>query len=472
MEELIKLNKEWLESIFQNIDPWSAEHVAGNKLAWVRCYRIPLTMWNTDCFSKVVSETTTLVSVDESTVQWENLEYARLQVRLLKNCSARVSKKMRINGQTLSIFIEEEQPAKPGGQCTCHRNLFESSDNVTSSETYVEETAQMGWSGEDKIMDGKADRRSEVETEGEEIRSGNRTKGAHSEVSATSNPSAQRKEPWLFTKEGTVGQKESAETAGVYQGKPTPQSYPLAHDDLAKLVVEIECRGAQSEPKAPLGLDNSEAHSWRDGGFGLRRMLSDGTLLSIRKGETEADVGTNQERSTVGYNCAQGGNGENKRIGTLNPDAASTTRENGELDMNGMIETEEEGRKLGNVCASSSRQRKTNGLRELVEPNSHPRRSVRLSERMSQARKNLLSSEGLPIISISDGDIVNCNTRVRILGNREEPADIWGRGKQVGLVCRKEEEEVVHELQCMEDGDVEFMKKLEVGDHNVSHADL
>ena len=37
MEELIKLNKEWFKSVFQSIEPWSAEHVAGHKVVWVRC---------------------------------------------------------------------------------------------------------------------------------------------------------------------------------------------------------------------------------------------------------------------------------------------------------------------------------------------------------------------------------------------------------------------------------------------------
>jgi len=78
MEELINLNKEWFESVFKKIEPWSAEHVAGHKVVWVRCYGLPLTLWNIDFFLKVAGEVATLVSVDESTVLWENLEYARL----------------------------------------------------------------------------------------------------------------------------------------------------------------------------------------------------------------------------------------------------------------------------------------------------------------------------------------------------------------------------------------------------------
>jgi len=32
MDELINLNKEWFESVFHYIEPWSAKHVAGHKV--------------------------------------------------------------------------------------------------------------------------------------------------------------------------------------------------------------------------------------------------------------------------------------------------------------------------------------------------------------------------------------------------------------------------------------------------------
>jgi len=54
MEELINLNKEWFESVFQTIVPWSEEYVVGHKVVWVRCFGLPLAFWNKDCFYKVV----------------------------------------------------------------------------------------------------------------------------------------------------------------------------------------------------------------------------------------------------------------------------------------------------------------------------------------------------------------------------------------------------------------------------------
>ena len=67
---------EWFESVFDNIKLWYENHVAGHKILWIRCYGLPFSLWNEDCFSKVVGEIATLVSIDKSTLLWENLEYA------------------------------------------------------------------------------------------------------------------------------------------------------------------------------------------------------------------------------------------------------------------------------------------------------------------------------------------------------------------------------------------------------------
>jgi len=46
MEDIIKHNNEWFVSLFYDIEPWSESHVAEHKIVWVRCYGIPLTLWN------------------------------------------------------------------------------------------------------------------------------------------------------------------------------------------------------------------------------------------------------------------------------------------------------------------------------------------------------------------------------------------------------------------------------------------
>ena len=67
VEDIIKLNNNWFVSVFKDIEPRSESFVAGHKLAWVRCYSLPITMWNKDCLSKVVGEVAELITIDEAT---------------------------------------------------------------------------------------------------------------------------------------------------------------------------------------------------------------------------------------------------------------------------------------------------------------------------------------------------------------------------------------------------------------------
>jgi len=127
MEDLVQLNKEWFESVFGVIDPWSESYLARHKIVWVRCYDLPLSRWNKDCFSKVVGKVASLVTIDKS-MEWEVLEYARL------------AKGMRINGQIHNISIEEEDPRGNGGQFNFPYNHYVTSDSVSSSDSFVEET--------------------------------------------------------------------------------------------------------------------------------------------------------------------------------------------------------------------------------------------------------------------------------------------------------------------------------------------
>jgi len=88
----------------------------------------------------VVGEVATLVSSDEDIEAWDNLEYERLKVGLLKSNSANLSKNMWINGEAYHIHVEEEMPSQGGGLYRCNCSSYASSDSVSSKDSVVEET--------------------------------------------------------------------------------------------------------------------------------------------------------------------------------------------------------------------------------------------------------------------------------------------------------------------------------------------
>ena len=62
-----------------------------------------------------------------------------------------MAKGMRINGQVYNIFIEEEYSCANGGQCNCPYKHFASSNSVTSSDSFVEETVVSAGSCEEVL---------------------------------------------------------------------------------------------------------------------------------------------------------------------------------------------------------------------------------------------------------------------------------------------------------------------------------
>jgi len=143
LEDVIKLNKEWVDSIFGSVKPWSVANSPSHKTVWVRCYGLSFAFWNRDCFTKVIglmAPSATLKAVADSTTSWELLEYARIQVRILKLESEKMAKCVKVNNQLCNILIEEESPEPYGGRCKNKYPSSESTDSVSSLETYIEET--------------------------------------------------------------------------------------------------------------------------------------------------------------------------------------------------------------------------------------------------------------------------------------------------------------------------------------------
>jgi len=118
------------------------------------------------------------------------------------------------------------------------------------------------------------------------------------------------------------------------------------------------------------------------------------------------------------------------------------------------LSEEEEVAEVGTASKTQSRKCKLKALRELGDANTYPRQSVRLSEKTSQMKSDMLNREGMFSASISDGDINLCNARVHSPESREESDNLWAVGKRFGLACRGEEDEVVQEFISMEDSDV------------------
>jgi len=265
MEEIINLNREWFDSVFVKMQPWSASFTVSHRVVWVRCIGLPITLWNRECFARVVGDIATLIDIDDATLMWENLEFARLKVRIKNNRFIRVARKFRINDQNISVFIEEEHPVVLAGQCKDSHRIYDSSDSIISTETYVEESTFSMKTNEEGGV-GRTIERSQ--TKGKVVGGGEEDEGLAQQLNVRlGEPSAgfclcQGKGGNPFTDEESQRQKLFEEpdfgNDAVQACKRSLCSYS-AHAELARLVVDVESMYNQDMYVLGLGQGRKEA---------------------------------------------------------------------------------------------------------------------------------------------------------------------------------------------------------------------
>ena len=472
-------NQQWVDSVFVSIKPWTPAFVVDHKRVWVRCYGLPLALWNMDGFTKVVGKEVTLVSVDGATLSWENVEFARLQVRTSLSHSLRWAKSMRLNDMWCSIVMEEEFVTD--GRCVCKCNSYDSTVNESSSETYVEESSLSIKSSEDELRQWEGECiRSWKEEDEREAKTrgilGTSSKEQFFKESSAENRDDQGKSCSFFMKEvrerrtqtegAEVGLLSAIACAETYNSSPV-------HADLAKVVVDIEVSSLVTLKVNGLGqVGNLEAQT----GTGRDQSLS-----TFEGGPRPARECCGRKEESEGYACGMQGAIEeaHARINDRNSqfeenwEGVTRSMKGVQLDKNGEYGSTEKdeyqrygegivveggnhsrdySERITGLWSPPLRQRKEKGLTDLGDSSlPQRRRSVRLHEKQARSAPSKHQQEGKISASISDGYIYNCNSRLCEQGNGAEPAVLWEIGKTSGIFCHGIEEEVVQEYVCMEE---------------------
>ncbi|KAK7367516.1 hypothetical protein VNO80_09529 [Phaseolus coccineus] len=74
IKKSIEENKGWFESIFEPIIPWEKDFVVTKKYVWAHIRRLPLNLWSRQSLESIVSIIATLVEIDKTTLEMEELE--------------------------------------------------------------------------------------------------------------------------------------------------------------------------------------------------------------------------------------------------------------------------------------------------------------------------------------------------------------------------------------------------------------
>lgn len=105
---LIKDVGDMLEQWFLDIRPWSPTDTGTNRNTWIRCLGIPLHAWNEQFFKLITASLGKFCSLDNSTSKRHRFDFGRVLIKTSIQESINRALKVMIKGQIFSIRLIEE----------------------------------------------------------------------------------------------------------------------------------------------------------------------------------------------------------------------------------------------------------------------------------------------------------------------------------------------------------------------------
>lgn len=129
--EFVEEAKDWLFQWFRWIRPWKPEDVDRERVAWIRCFGVPVHAWNGDFFSKLSEHVGTYLYSDDNTERKKSLDVARVLIRTKSMESLSKTFTVSINNVLYPIKIVEDWcgPLQWSQPVEKDKNTEESSDS-------------------------------------------------------------------------------------------------------------------------------------------------------------------------------------------------------------------------------------------------------------------------------------------------------------------------------------------------------
>ncbi|KAG4909852.1 hypothetical protein JHK87_055968 [Glycine soja] len=102
IKEMDKNSNEGMWEVFGVIEKWPLDLYTENRMAWLRCYGVPLHTWNEQCFEQSVGLVGRYIEMDSTTIDINRVEYAKIWVLVLSQNPVIKSTRVKINGRDKS----------------------------------------------------------------------------------------------------------------------------------------------------------------------------------------------------------------------------------------------------------------------------------------------------------------------------------------------------------------------------------
>jgi len=431
----------------------------------------------------MVENVATLVEVDEASLSWNRLEYARFQVRMLKSSKVELSKGFRINGCLYNITLVEEANYYDGvkSRCNCDLSLGWSSGSVSSFETFVEDSLCSAKLSSERGGDGEGSRGWPEENRREEKGwSMNKTKMDLEKEGAEDLVSGQGKSDFSFTKKevslrGGGGAEEGTAASALQH---VNVACGAIQSPLVDLVKEVESFDSFNESpmlsEAHLQVIGTKAHvDTYAGRVSLSGKSFEGVCAtSVDGGQpaTSESPWVEHPLKHLSLNVSKGGACSSNRVKNSLSKSSSCRKNSISEGYQGDL-----GKKTGGVhngeeehIEVDDRQTpdRVRHLRALWEQGG---RTIQRRCRSKGGTGSLHSGNRYPTRSrslsyaLSDSEIVECNNRIRKEVVESESVRLWGLAKRLGTTCPWGDDMMLQEVEVMEDRDRQVLSKMKKG---------
>ncbi|CAL0299905.1 unnamed protein product [Lupinus luteus] len=120
----------WSTNLFLSLSSWTDDCVEAGRLVWIRCFGLPIHVWNEESFSLLAKEFGSLLEVDKASSLKECLEYCRLMIRTSSWSRIEDDIGACISGKEYTIHIMEDWG---GALCCVGKNVIGGSSYVSDS---------------------------------------------------------------------------------------------------------------------------------------------------------------------------------------------------------------------------------------------------------------------------------------------------------------------------------------------------
>ncbi|MCH92993.1 hypothetical protein A2U01_0013939, partial [Trifolium medium] len=133
LSEVVKEHKEWWESWFEKLVPWSPSISVSTREVWIRCLGVSLQVWGLTFFTELASQLGTFIELDEETRVKARYDMARVKISISSGLEVVSHKEVWVDGTSFVIKLVEKKTKllefkvqNGDRRCGCRSDAFSS----------------------------------------------------------------------------------------------------------------------------------------------------------------------------------------------------------------------------------------------------------------------------------------------------------------------------------------------------------